>query len=70
MAATKPRPRATGRFHDLVRSAKRDILAKALARAGGNVRRAAVTLELERTYLYVLIRELQVPRPRRAGGGN
>lgn len=64
------RPRATGHYHDLVRRAKRDILARALRTAGGSVRRAAVALELERTYAYVLIKELRVPRParRRAKG--
>ena len=47
--------RATGRYHELVRRARRAILTEALARAGGNVARAAVALELERTYLHKLI---------------
>ena len=52
----------THRYHEAVRRAKRKILIEALERAGGDRRRAAETLDLNRTYLYRLISKLGLPK--------
>jgi DNA-binding NtrC family response regulator len=57
-------------WHEQVRAFKRDLLATALERAGGNRTHAACALGLERTYLLRLVRELEVkvPPPARRRG--
>lgn len=47
-------------FHEAVHFFKRELLKRALAMAGGNRAKAARVLGLQRTYLYRLIRQLEV----------
>jgi len=51
-------------WHEAVLTFKRQLLARALARAGGNRTRAARALGLQRTYLLRLLRQLEVTDPR------
>lgn len=50
-------------FHERVAQAKREILIETLNRCGWNRRRAANELGLNRTYIYRLMRELEIYDP-------
>ncbi len=58
--ATRSLEFSVGRFHENVESFKRNLIRRALERAGGNQTRAAETLGLQRTYLARLIKNLAV----------
>jgi hypothetical protein len=47
-------------FHDAVLEFKRGLISRALEQAGGNRSRAAALLGLQRTYLYRLVRQLEI----------
>jgi two-component system, NtrC family, response regulator HydG len=53
-------PGSTLRFHDGVREAKRRLIQTALDQAGGNHAEAARVLDVNRTYLHRLIRNLDI----------
>jgi two-component system, NtrC family, response regulator HydG len=51
---------SAGPFHDAVKRAKRDVIRKAVAQAGGNYSAAARLLGLHPNYLHRLLRNLQL----------
>src|SRR3989475_1687685 len=63
--APAPAPRPNG-FHGAVSEFKRRLIEATLAQAGGNRRRAAKALGLQRTYLLRLMREFEIRSPQSA----
>ena len=60
--------RAVGDYRTRVDAHRRDLIADALEKSGGNRSRAARELGLSRQALLYLIKELKVPEPRGGGG--
>ena len=59
-ASSEDAPRQNLPFHEAVEQYKREILERALAKAGGNQTRAAELLGLQRTYLARLLKQMEI----------
>jgi len=58
--STEQADRTDGPFHEVVEHHKREVIRRALARAGGSQTKAAELLGLQRTYLARLIKQLDI----------
>jgi len=58
--STEQTDRMGGPFHETVERHKREVIQRALARAGGSQTKAADLLGLQRTYLARLIKQLDI----------